>query len=255
MSSRRTAVAWGAAAAAGMAVVVLGVWHGSQSDSSPPTALNTSAPVPTQANREALSLPLAESSPDPVYAAMDAVRAGNVAYAQGNLESARAAYLSAVEASPRDAEAHSNLAQVLVRQGQAEEALHHLDEAVKLEPERWSYRFNRARAYGHLERWQESVDEYRAAVRLFPDDYATHYNLGLALLRLERYQDAARALERSVALAPGEPGFLITLGTALVGAEQRDKARASFERFLDLAPDHADAPRVRSLLAAMRASN
>jgi tetratricopeptide (TPR) repeat protein len=183
--------------------------------------------------------------------AVDSLRGGNAAYAQGDLAGALSRYEAAVKAAPGDPEAHNNLAQLLVRQGRTGEALPHLDEAIRLDSNEWSYRFNRARALGLLSRWQEAVAEYRAALQLFPDDYATHYNLGLAHIRLRQYTEAVQALKRAVQLAPGEHSFLVTLGNAYLGAQQIDQARATFEQFLAQAPTAPDAPRVKAQIEAL----
>jgi len=188
------------------------------------------------------------------HQALNAVRAGNAAYAKGDLAGALTDYEAAVAALPDNADARNNLAQVLVRQSRVSEALPHLTEAVRLDPKRWAYRFNLARVYGQLDRWQDAVTEYRAASQLFPDDYATQFNLGLALLQVRDYHDAARSLEQAVASAPNHHSLLITLGTAYVGAERPDRARAAFEQFLDRAPHDPEALRVKALLTAMTAA-
>jgi tetratricopeptide (TPR) repeat protein len=198
------------------------------------------------------SQPRSRESAGPVgHRSLDSVRAGNAAYARGNLDLALEEYEAAVAAAPNHAEARNNLAQVLVRRGQALSALPHLDAAVQLAPDRWAYRFNRARAYSELERWLDAVAEYEAAIRLFPDDYATHYNLGLAFISLRRFPEAVRALEQAVAMAPDEQNFLITLGTAYIGAEQPARARVVLRQFLDRVPQDPEASRVKSLLEAL----
>lgn len=193
----------------------------------------------------------AAPSPTVAFDALDSKRAATAAYAAGDFATAIAQLEAAVTASPGDPEARNNLAQVLVRQGRAAEALPHLDEAVRIDATTWDYRFNRARAYGLLNRWPEAVAEYRAAANIFPDDHATLYNLGLALIRVRDYGAAAASLEQAVAAAPEEHDFLISLGTAYVGASQHDRARVVFERFLRLAPNDPEAPKVKALLQAL----
>jgi tetratricopeptide (TPR) repeat protein len=221
----------------------------------------TSAP-PANAARQALPQPVRErgfgAAADPetvaAYQALDAKRAGSVAYSGGDVAGALEQFEAAVEAAPGDAEAQNNLGQVLVRLGRAKDALAHFDAAVSIDERRWSYRFNRARAYTLLNQWKEAAAEYDTAAQLFPDDYVTAYNLGLARLQLKKYAASAAALEHAVAMAPGETGFLISLGTAYVGAQQHDRARQTFERFLELAPDDPEAARVKGLLEAMTAA-
>ncbi len=223
---------------------------------------SSEAVSPAEANRSVVPLPARQRSEvrpiDPevvaAYRIVDSKRAGTAAYKQGDFAAALSEFQAAVAAAPGDSDAQNNLAQVLIRQGRAKDALPHLDEAVRLDSQRWSYRFNRARAYGLLNRWEEAATEYRKASELFPDDHATLYNLGLALLRVKQYPAAVTALEQAVTMAPEEHGFLITLGTAYVGAEQPAHARATFEQFLKTAPSDPDAPRVKALLEAMTAA-
>ena len=195
----------------------------------------------------------ADPRPAAIHDTLDSIRAGNAAYAQGEVDAAFARYTAAVAASPGHAEARNNLAQVLVRRGDPAAALPHLDVAVRLEPGRWSYRFNRARTYSALKRWSDAAAEYEAAARLFPDDYATLYNLGLAQISLRRFSDAVGTLERAIELAPAEPALWPALGTAYVGAAQPDRARAVFQRFLEVSPASPEAPRVARLIEALTA--
>jgi Flp pilus assembly protein TadD len=188
--------------------------------------------------------------PSTTFEALDAKRAGSVAYATGDFATALAQMEAAVASAPGDAGARNNLGQLLVRNGRASEALPHFDEAVRLDGEKWDYRFNRARTFGLLDRWSEAVAEYRVAAQLFPDDHATLYNLGLALMRVRDFTAAASTLERAVAMAPEQHDFLITLGTAYVGASQNDRARAAFEKFLELEPNDPEAAKVKALLQA-----
>jgi tetratricopeptide (TPR) repeat protein len=221
-------------------------------DSTPPAGATTTGlgKVRSTDRRQAEPTPI-DAREASANQAVDSLRGGNAAYAQGDLAGALSRYEAAVEAAPDDPDAHNNLAQLLVRQGRTGEALPHLDEAIRLDSNEWSYRFNRARALGLLSRWQEAVAEYRAALQLFPDDYATHYNLGLAHVRLRQYTEAVQALKQAVQLAPGEHSFLVTLGNAYLGAQQIDQARATFEEFLAQAPMAPDAPRVKAQIEAL----
>jgi tetratricopeptide (TPR) repeat protein len=238
--------------ALGVAFLVLGAGLVVPSATLPATVTETSTrPQLADLERSTEGAQTASTAAGAMHEALDSMRAGTAAYAQGNLIGALGQYEAAVAATPGDPEARNNLAQVLVRLGRAREALPQLDEAVRIDADQWKYRFNRARVFGQLERWHDAVEEYRVASELFPEDYATQYNLGLALLRVKQYPDAIGALQEAVAAAPGEPSFLITLASAYAGAERADLSRQTLEKFLTLFPQEADAPKVQSLLAAM----
>src|SRR5208282_2639394 len=60
---------------------------------------------------------------------------GMAALERGDLIAARAGFDKAVHANPSSAEAQSMLAQVLLRQGQTEEAIAHFRKVIELRPE------------------------------------------------------------------------------------------------------------------------
>jgi tetratricopeptide (TPR) repeat protein len=237
----------GAVLIGGLATTIVAL----RSDGAPAPAPTSG--VPPRARAQTESKPVSSAVRAQVASA-EARRAGQAAYAMGNLKGALAQYQAAVDANPSDPEARNNLGQLLVRENRPADAVPHFDEAVRIDSQKWAYRFNRGRALGLANRWPEAVADYRAAAQIFPDDYVTRFNLGLALLRVKDFPGAVTALEEAVKLAPGEPSFLISLGTAYVGAQQPGRAKGAFEKFLELAPDDAETPRVKALIAALDAA-
>src|ERR1700739_1793046 len=61
-------------------------------------------------------------------------QSGMVAFERGDLVAARAGFENAVHANPRNTDAQSMLAQVLLREGQVEEAIAHLRQVIELRP-------------------------------------------------------------------------------------------------------------------------
>lgn len=188
------------------------------------------------------------------WAAENGMRAGNAAYAEGDLASADAQYREALAKDPGNAELRNNLAQVLIRQGRIDEAIAELDLAIQAEPGKWSYRFNRGRAWALKQQWPRAIADYLEASRQFPDDYATQYNLGLAYAKTNDHRSAAAAFEQSVRLAPGEPSFLVSLGTEYLALDRYADAKRVYEQYLSMAPDAADAAQVRAVLAKLPAT-
>jgi Tfp pilus assembly protein PilF len=183
--------------------------------------------------------------------AADAVRWGQAALADGDLDQAQAQFEAALVAGPEDPDLRNNLAEILIKKGRLNEALTELDRAIALDSTRVRFRINRGRTRARLQQWSGAAEDYRVAAARQPNDAATHYHLGLALMELQRYDAASRAFERAAMLAPDQSSLLVTLGTAYAAAEHQDLARSAFERFLERAPDAAEAPQVRQLLLAL----
>jgi Flp pilus assembly protein TadD len=182
---------------------------------------------------------------------MDATGHAYEAYQSGDFAAALKHYQSVIEKNPNDAEALSNLGQVLVKLGRAEEALPYFDRAIALNGDRWAYVFNRARAASLLERWTESIDGYRRAQQLFPSDYVTTYNLALTLHRAGDDAAAVTEYEKAIALAPEDGGFRRALGISLEKLNRGADAAAAYSEYLKLTPNAPDAETVRARIALL----
>ncbi len=182
---------------------------------------------------------------------MDAPAKAYEAYQAGDYEGALKQYQEAVARNPRDAEALSNLGQVLVRLNRSHDALPYFTKAIELNPERWAYVFNRARARALLEQWTESIADYRRAQQLFPSDYATAYNLGLALHRSGDEEAAVVEFQKAIELAPEDGTFRRALGISLERLNRKADAAAAYGEYLKLTPNAADADAVRERIARL----
>ena len=184
---------------------------------------------------------------------MDAPGAAAEAYHAGDIADALQHYEEAVAKNPRDAEALSNLGQVLVKQGRADEALPYFNRAIDLDQGRWAYVFNRGRAYAVLERWTECIADYRRAAELFPNDYATAFNLAQALHKSGDEDAAVAAYQKAIALAPQEASFRMALGISLEKLNRKAEAAAAYGEALKLAPAAPDADKVKERIAQLTA--
>jgi tetratricopeptide (TPR) repeat protein len=251
--SRRTVVV--VAALLGVSAIAAGsVWVGA-GGSDPQTSTHAgSRPDPLAIRRAQPREAIVDSreAPEPAGPAhMDPQSEGSAAYSDGNYDTAVERYQAAITKNPDDAEALSNLGQVLVRLGKAEEAIPYFDRAIALIPQRWAYRFNRARALGILGRTEEAVAGYRDAQQLFPNDYATLFNLGLALHRLGDEAGAVEAYKKAIELDPNDATFRLALGTSLERLQRPRDAVAAYDEYLRLAPAAPDADSVRARIAQL----
>ena len=177
--------------------------------------------------------------------------AATVAYGAGDFQTSLARFQEAVSRNPNDAESLSNLGQVLVKLGRAEEALAPLLRATTLNPERWAYRFNYARALGVLGRWTEAVESYGQAQRLFPDDYVTAFNYGMALHKAGEDNAAVDQYRRAIELNPEDASFRAALANSYERLQDRAGAAAAYTEYLRLSPDSPDADKVRARIAVL----
>jgi len=171
--------------------------------------------------------------------------AGTMAYDRGDLGRALDDYQKAVAENPDDAESLSNLGQILVRQGKAQEAVPLFERAIKLLPRRWAYHFNLARALGEAGDWERAVTEYRVARDLFPDDYVTEYNLARALHKAGREEEAVQGYLRAIQLEPTDASFRLSLAISYEQLKRPADAAKAYQEYVSLAPDALDAAKVK----------
>ena len=89
----------------------------------------------------------------------------------GQLDKALAAFSSAIERDPRDAETYSNRGVIHAAQGRVPQAFADYDRALSLNPRFAPASLNKARLLERVGRIAEAIAAYRAAVELMgPDD-------------------------------------------------------------------------------------
>lgn len=215
----------------------------------PPHAPLQLAVAPSQVTE--VEQPVADPASTLPRSFMDDNAAASAAYASGDFESALRKYQDATARNPEDAEAHSNLGQVLVRLGRPAQALPHFDRAIELIQGRWAYHFNRARALKLLGRLDESIASYRTVQQLLPDDYATIFNLGQTLHLKGDETGAVQEYRKAIALNPEDGSFRLALGISLEKLQKRTEAAAAYGEYLRLSPQAPDAEKIKARIAQL----
>jgi tetratricopeptide (TPR) repeat protein len=115
---------------------------------------------------------------------------------------------------------HTEVAELLLRQGQAAVAEAHLRQAIHIGPQE-------SRAYEVLAallvragRLPETRGLYEALVRLDPRQVNHRVNLGTVLLQLKEYPAAVEELQRALELDPKQPEALANLARFYLGARR-----------------------------------
>lgn len=158
---------------------------------------------------------------------------GNVCLQKGETATAVTHYRQALELRPNYAAAHTNLASVLMKQGQAEEARRHLEEAKRLSPgadQGADVLYATANAFFQKRDLLNAIANYRQALQLRPTFAEAHSNLGAALALQGNLAEAIAEFEATLALAPKSVPTLNNLARLLAtapGENLRDGPRAA----------------------------
>ena len=145
----------------------------------------------------------------------------------------------AVELSPKDAEAHSNLGNALKELGRLNEAEASCTQAIVLDP----YLVEAHNNLGNVLQEQGKLDKaevsYAQAIALKPDYANAHNNLGSTLQELGRLSEAEASCVKAIALKPDYADAHNNLGSTLKEQGRLAEAEASFVKAIALKPDSA----------------
>lgn len=123
-------------------------------------------------------------------------------------------------------------------QGDASNAVVLFGKAVVLVPNDSDVRLNLANALLLDGKASEALGEAEQVLKLEPDLAAGHFVKGSALLRLANFVEAAKSFENTRRIDPGETATLFQLGMARMGLKQWDAAAAAFREGIALDPNH-----------------
>lgn len=136
--------------------------------------------------------------------------------------------------------AHTNLGEVLQREGRRPDAIRHHREALRLDPAAPEARYNLALDLERNGDLEEAIGHYREYLRLRSNDAPAHNQLGIALAKHGRMDDAVAAYGEALRIDPAAVEAHRNLGTVLLQQDKLDEAAGHFERFLGVHPDDAD---------------
>ena len=177
---------------------------------------------------------------------------GLSAWKIGDHVTAAQALNKAVELDSSSVKTRTNLARVLLEQGNAADALPHIQVAVELEPESHEIWRVLGNTHAQLGDSEAALFAFRQALLRNRNDAWTMNNYGLLLIRLGRYEDALGPLARAVELKPESPTFQNNLGIAYENSGWLDGARKSFTAALEADSTYSKAKvsleRVQSVL-------
>ena len=135
----------------------------------------------------------------------------------------------AVRLQPNDSDAHVVLGNALLAAGQTDESITEYERALELKPESADAHYNLGRALQEKGGAASAADHYRAALQIAPETMEAHLNLGNILLQEGHEDGAVRQYRGALAVSPHSVKALNNLAWALATASdrsQRDGAEA-----------------------------
>jgi Flp pilus assembly protein TadD len=138
-------------------------------------------------------------------------------------------------------EYHLALGQLLLRRGQVNEAITHLQKVSRALPFNPELQKTIGVAFYKKGQLDEAIRQYLEALRLKPDFFEAHYDLGVALGQKGQTDEAIREFQQAIRLKPDNADAHNHLGEALAMTDQVDAAISQLRESLRLKPDSAEA--------------
>lgn len=153
---------------------------------------------------------------------------------------ALAAMQKAAELSAEDADAHSNLGNVLLERGEFKQAIISCRRALALRPDFAIAHNNLGNALLAIGEREEARDSFQRAVDLAPDFFLAHNNLGNVLKESGELDKAIASYRQALAVNPDFSLAYYNLAASLHAGGDLSGALANYQRALQLNPDDAD---------------
>ena len=146
----------------------------------------------------------------------------------GKVDAAIAEWKRALELSPQDDRANSNLGLLLVSSGHFAEALPYFEATLRANPDYPDGHSNLGVALAGLGKTDEAIREFEKELQANPRSAEAHNNLGRVLATKDRTDEAIEHFTSALEVAPESASVHKNLGRALAGKGEVDQAAAQF---------------------------
>lgn len=147
----------------------------------------------------------------------------------------------ALEADPRDANAHASSGRYWVLKGQSAKAQGAFRRAAELDPTAFRPRMDLADLLLSSGHHKDARTYYQEAVTLQPSHAGARYGLGMTLLQLGELPSAKAELERCTELEPRNPLGWLGMTRVLAAQGAHEQALSAVDKALALQPKLVDA--------------
>ncbi len=143
---------------------------------------------------------------------------------------ARESLEAAIQASPQEATANFELAQLLLQTGKPDDAIAVLEKMQKFAPDHVGILLGLAKIYASQRNWGEVAEVAQQMRAKQPDKAMGYYYQGLALQGFERLEESVNLFEQSLAISPNAVEPLIAVAKSWMALKQPDKAMERIEQ-------------------------
>lgn len=159
----------------------------------------------------------------------------------GDFKIAEFYYRQAIALQPDFVSAHTNLGDVLQKQGRLNEAINSHQQAIKIKPDYHYAYHNLGYAFEEQGKFQEAIEAYKTALNIQPDFAISHNNLGNIMAALNLFDAAIESYQQAIKIQPDIDYIHHNLGIAFTHNNKMQAAVEAFEQAVKLTPNYASA--------------
>ena len=172
----------------------------------------------------------------------------NLLVESGRIDEATIEYEAAISIAPESGAVHYGMAMLELGRGRPGAAITAFEKALTYAPELLPARVNLATLLYRRGSHEDAVTQLEEAVSFAPDSFDARLNLCAMLQQTNRTSDAVEIARGTLALAPESPELLLNLSSAETANGQPDDAWRTLDRALGVAPDYAPAKLNRAMV-------
>jgi len=165
----------------------------------------------------------------------------NILVRQGELEEAIENYRIAAELAPHDGDAMNNLGAALILDRDFDGALAQFERAVSVAPRNAQAHNNLGQELARRQEVGRAIEHFQVAIRVDPQFADAYFQLGSVYVQRRQFAEAAQLFEQVVELEPDHAQAHNNLGSALASAGQLVRAMQHFQRASELVPTYTNA--------------
>ncbi len=157
-------------------------------------------------------------------------------------------YQAALQLNPEYAEAHNNLATLLLRKKNVAEAQAHYIHAIRLHPDYLEAHLNLGLVFLIQKQYPAAIKQFNNVLSLHAHSLSAHWHLANIYWQLQETDKAEEYWQKIITINPQDVEALNNLGAVAIQRKNTDKALIYFKQALTVDPKHKIA---RSNLASL----
>jgi len=148
-------------------------------------------------------------------------------------------WMSAIEVSPRNNRAITNLGVAYADAGRHADAVEQYKHALSIKPKYAVANFNLADSLQLLSRFEEAIEASKKHLEIRPNSHRGHFQLGTIHERLRNFEEAKQSYRDVIKIKPDHGFAHYNLARLLAKSQETEQARQAFETAIAVNPMNA----------------